>query len=49
MQGNKVDIIVVIMDQLADLRENLEMNLYFALCTIHHVTHQGENQIQGNL
>jgi hypothetical protein len=30
MHGNKVDIIVLIMDQLADLMVNLEMNLYFA-------------------
>ncbi|RLN33986.1 uncharacterized protein C2845_PM03G28630 [Panicum miliaceum] len=30
MHGQKVDIIAVIMDQLADLRLNLEMNIYFA-------------------
>jgi hypothetical protein len=30
MNGNKVDVIAVIIDQLADLRVNLEMNLYFA-------------------
>ena len=30
MHGNKVDVIALIMDQLADLRVNLKMNLYFA-------------------
>ena len=30
MNGNRINIIALIMDQLADLRLNLEMNLYFA-------------------
>jgi len=30
MNGNRINIISLIMDQLADLRLNLEMNLYFA-------------------
>jgi len=30
MHGNKINVIALIMDQLADLRLNLEMNLYFA-------------------
>jgi len=30
MNGNKINIIALIMDQMADLRLNLEMNLYFA-------------------
>jgi hypothetical protein len=30
MNGNKVDVIAVSMDQLADLMVNLEMNLYFS-------------------
>jgi len=31
MNGNRINVIALIMDQLADLRLNLEMNLYFAL------------------
>ena len=30
MNGNRINVIALIMDQLADLRLNLEMNLYFA-------------------
>jgi len=30
MNGNRINIIALIMDQLADLRLNMEMNLYFA-------------------
>ena len=30
MNGNRINIVALIMDQLADLRLNLEMNLYFA-------------------
>jgi len=30
MNGNRINITVLILDQLADLRLNLEMNLYFA-------------------
>ena len=30
MNGNRINIIALIMDQLADLRLTLEMNLYFA-------------------
>ena len=30
MHGNRINVIALIMDQLADLRVNLEMNLYFA-------------------
>jgi len=30
MNGNRIKVIALIMDQLADLRLNLEMNLYFA-------------------
>jgi hypothetical protein len=30
MNGNRIDVIALIMDQLADLRLNMEMNLYFA-------------------
>ena len=30
MNGNRINMIALIMDQLADLRLNLEMNLYFA-------------------
>jgi hypothetical protein len=30
MNGNMINVIALIMDQLADLRLNLEMNLYFA-------------------
>ena len=39
MNGNRINILALIMDQLADLRLNLEMNVYFAPCTIHHVHH----------
>ena len=45
MHGNKVDIIVLIMDQLADLMVNLEMNLYFAP----YIIDQGKDQIQRHL
>ena len=30
MNDNRINVIALIMDQLADLRLNLEMNLYFA-------------------
>jgi hypothetical protein len=30
MNGNRINVIALILDQLADLRLNLEMNLYFA-------------------
>ena len=30
MNGNRINVIALIMDRLADLRLNLEMNLYFA-------------------
>jgi len=30
MNGNRINVIALIMDQLADLRLNMEMNLYFA-------------------
>jgi hypothetical protein len=30
MNDNKIDVIAIIMDQLADVRVDLEMNLYFA-------------------
>jgi len=30
MNGNRINVIALIMDQLADLRPNLGMNLYFA-------------------
>jgi len=30
MNGNRINVIALIMDQLADLKLNLEMNLYFA-------------------
>jgi len=30
MHGNRINVIALIMDQLADLRLDLEMNLYFA-------------------
>ena len=30
MNGNRINVIALIMDQLADLRPNMEMNLYFA-------------------
>jgi hypothetical protein len=30
MNGNRIDVIALIMDQLADLKLNMEMNLYFA-------------------
>ena len=30
MNGNRINVIALIMDQLEDLRLNMEMNLYFA-------------------
>ena len=30
INGNRINVIALIMDQLADLRLNMEMNLYFA-------------------
>ena len=30
MNGNRINVIALIMDQLVDLRLNMEMNLYFA-------------------
>ena len=30
INGNRITVIALIMDQLADLRRNMEMNLYFA-------------------
>ena len=30
MNGNRINVIALIMDQLADLRLKMEMNLYFA-------------------